>query len=196
MIQAVVKPAGGAWQVPSDIAETSEKASNQIESDVAVDREGNAVAVWEADVGGNGVIQAARRSNATESWQTPVDLSETASQASDPKIKLDSRGNAVAVWEQDEGSLGTVQAAGYDAGPLLNGQSIPSTGTVGQPLSFAASPMGVWSTLGETTWSFGDGRGESGQSVAHTYAAPGDYTVTLSSVDAFSGGRGVPRVVR
>jgi PKD domain len=100
------------------------------------------------------------------------------------------------VWEEDEGSLGTVQTAGYDAGPLLTGQSIPSTGTVGQPLSFLASPMGVWSTLGETTWSFGDGSGESGQSVAHTYATPGDHTVTLSSVDAFSGGRGVPRVVR
>ncbi len=183
-IQAAVKPAGGAWQPPTNIVETGEEASNQIEPDVAVDREGNAVAVWEGDVGGNRVIQAARRSNETGDWQVPIDLSATTSQARYPKIKLDSRGNAVAVWEQYEGSLGTAQAAGYDVGPLLNGQSIPSTGTVGQSLSFSASPMGVWSTLGETKWSFGDGSGESGTSVTHTYAAPGNYTVTLSSVDA------------
>ncbi len=91
--------------MPSDIAETSEKASNQIESDVAVDREGNAVAVWEADVDGNRVIQAAWRSNETGSWQTPVDLSETAWQARDPKIKLDSRGDAVAVWKRTKAAL-------------------------------------------------------------------------------------------
>ncbi len=160
-------------------------ASNQPEPDVAVDWEGNAVAVWEGDADGNRVIQAVWRSNETGSWQAPVDLSATTSQARYPKIEPDSRGNAVAVWEQDDGSLGTVQAAGYDAGPLLNGQSIPSTGTVGQGLSFSASPIGVWLTLGETKWSFGDGGGESGPSVTHTYAAPGNYTVTLSSVDAF-----------
>jgi PKD domain len=184
VIQAAVKPSGGAWQPPADIVETGEEASNQIEPDVAVDREGNEVATWEGDVGGNRVIQAAWRSNETGSWQAPVDLSATTAQASYPKVKLDSRGNAVAVWQQGAGNVGTVQAAGYDAGPLLNGQSIPSTGTLGQSLSFSASPMGVWSSLGETKWSFGDGSEQSGSSVAHTYAAPGNYTVTLSSVDA------------
>jgi hypothetical protein len=77
-----------------------------------------------------------------------------------------------------------VEAAGYDTGPLISGLEVPKTGTVGQPVSFSSSPLAVWSALGITNWSFGDGAGTSGTSTTHVYTAPGVYKVTLSSIDA------------
>jgi PKD repeat protein len=54
---------------------------------------------------------------------------------------------------------------------------------VGEPVSFAVSPFDVFS-LGATRWTFGDGSpAASGNAVSHTYAAPGTYPVTVSSLD-------------
>jgi PKD domain len=184
VIQAAVKPVGSGWGAPSDVADTGKKASNQIEPGLAVDPQGNVVAVWEAVASGSQVIQAAWRDRETGVWQAPVELSGPSAWASYPVVEVDPRGNAVAVWEQGGTGAVSVQAVGYDAGPLLSGESLPSTGTVGQALSFSVSPVGVWSALGQTSWSFGDGTVGSGTSVTHAYATPGSYTVTLSSVDA------------
>jgi hypothetical protein len=169
VIQSAFKPAGDALQTPSEIAETDENASNQLEPQVAVDPQGNALAVWEGLVDGNQVIQAAVRSDESGSWQAPVELSGSGAKASYPKVAVDSQGNAIAVWEQDEGGAAIVQAAGYDAGPLLYGPSIPSAGTVGQSLSFSADPPGVWSTLGEPAGASGMGpRRAKRASLTHT----------------------------
>jgi hypothetical protein len=95
----------------------------------------------------------------------------------------------VAAWERYDGADEIVQAAGYDgAGPQLGALSIPATGTVGQTLSFSVSPFDVWSAVGATTWSFGDGSGAGGTGVTHTYTAPGTYTVTASALDALRNG--------
>jgi PKD repeat protein len=59
----------------------------------------------------------------------------------------------------------------------------PFTGTAGQPVTFAAQidtsglPPG---TAVMVRWDFGDGASATGQSVTHTYATPGTYTVTLT----------------
>lgn len=57
------------------------------------------------------------------------------------------------------------------------------TGVVGQPVTFSAQvdTSGVPSgTAVQIEWNFGDGGTAMGQTVMHTYAAPGTYTVTLT----------------
>ena len=70
------------------------------------------------------------------------------------------------------------------------------TAVAGQPLALDAtasySPSGS-STL-SYAWSFGDGVTASGQSVSHTYARPGSYTLSLT-VSGAGGARGVSKTV-
>ena len=53
---------------------------------------------------------------------------------------------------------------------------------MGEPVSFAVSPFDVFS-LGATSWTFGDGGQAGGNAVSHTYTVPGQYPVTVSTVD-------------
>lgn len=62
----------------------------------------------------------------------------------------------------------------------------PTSGHVGTPVtlnSTGADPYGALSF----TWSFGDGGTGAGPSPSHTYAAPGDYTVTMTATDGLTG---------
>ena len=144
------------------------------------------MAVWwrYSEGGADHTIEAASRP-AGGAWQAPVEISAADRGARDPHVALDPQGNAVAVWERENGGNWIVEAAGYDAaGPLLQSLSIPSTGVAGQPLEFSVSPLDVWSALGATGWSFGDGSSASGTSATHTYASAGNYPVILTSADA------------
>ncbi len=178
VIQATLRPAGGTWQEPVDISGPEERAQDP---HVAFDAHGDAMAVWsvaKAEPEAVLRIQAAYRP-AGGTWQAPVDLSDE-SHADSPQIAFDGQGDAVAVWDHADG----VQSAGYAAaGPVLNGVSIPVSGVAGQPVSFSVSPLDVWSVLGETSWSFGDGSSASGRTVTHTYTVPGTYEVTIHSAD-------------
>ncbi len=179
IIESAERPAGGAWSGP---VELSAKGQDAESPRVAVDPGGDAVAVWHIYASGDEFIQGAARP-AGGAWSEPVELSEKES-TEEIGVAVDPEGNAVAVWERDDGSNYRVQAAGYDAaGPQLRSLSIPASGTAGVPLSFSVSPFDVWSTLGATSWSFGDG--DVGAAAAsHTYAAPGTYQVTLTAADA------------
>ena len=180
IIQAASRPAGGVWQPAANLSEGGHSASFP---QVAIDSKGDAVGVWNRYNGANEVIQGASRP-ASGGWQGPVNLSEPGQNTYQPDVSMDAQGDAVAVWERGANPSWTVQAAGYDAaGPLLNGLSIPTSGTAGQPVSFSVSPFDVWSALGNSSWSFGDGASASGASVTHTYAAAGSYHVTLASAD-------------
>jgi PKD repeat protein len=55
---------------------------------------------------------------------------------------------------------------------------MPVTPTVGQPVTFTGTATGTLPLA--FSWAFGDGGSGSGPVVTHTYAAPGDYTVTLT----------------
>jgi hypothetical protein len=167
--QAASKPSGGAWQTPVDL---SLPGTSDGDAQVAFDGQGNALAVWDGE---DGTVQSAFKPAGGE-WQAPVDIGH----GGGPQVAFDERGDALAAWVGTDG----IQTAGYVAtGPVLNDVSIPATGTVGQPLTFSVSPFDVWSVLGETSWSFGDGSSGSGASVTHTYTAPGTYEVTLRSAD-------------
>jgi hypothetical protein len=133
------------------------------------------------------VMLAPAPAGATPTWLAPVALSTAGEEADEPKVAVDAQGDAVAVWQHYTATNFIVEASGYDsAGPLLDSLQIPATGIARQPVSFSVSPFDVWSALGTTSWSFGDGTSASGTSVTHTYAAAaaGSYHVTLTSADA------------
>ena len=162
VIQAAFRLAGGAWQTPVSISEEGGSSPQ-----VAFDGHGNALAVWER----NGDIVQSAFKPAGGTWQAPVNLSDKTHGAYDPQVAFDGQGDAVTVWNSENG----IEAAGYvAAGVRLNDLSIPTTGVVGQSVAFSVAPLDVWSVLGETTWSFGDGASSSGTSVTHVYTSPGD----------------------
>ncbi len=176
------RAATSAWQPPTSLSGPGEKLEEQPQ--VAVNGQGSAVVVWERLHGGSEVVEAAAGLATSGSWQTPVQLSAAGEPAREQQVALDAQGNAAAVWSRFDGASYIAEAAGYDAaGPLLSSLTIPATGTVGQSLAFSTSPFDIWSALGATSWSFGDGTSQTGTSVTHAYGAPGTYTVTVTGAD-------------
>jgi hypothetical protein len=181
IIEAATRAAGGAWGAP---VELSAPEATGTSPHIALAGPADALAVWTLAEGGHKFVQGAS-GRAGGAWGAATGVGSPSSDANNPDVAVDARGDGVAVWQQSNGSNEIVHAAGYDAsGPFLEGVSIPAGGTAGQPLAFSVSPLDAWSALGTTSWSFGDGTGATGTGVSHTYAAAGTYTVTLSSSDA------------
>ena len=123
IVKSAARPAGGAWQAPVDISaagpRTSQAVLGQVFPQVAVDAQGNAVAVWDHPTATNSIVQGAVRAAGT--WQMPVNLSAVGQNAESADVAVDLRGNAVALWGRSIGasSIGTmsmVQAAVRPAG--------------------------------------------------------------------------------
>jgi hypothetical protein len=166
-VQAAFKSAGDAWQTPVNIS-GADASSPQ----VAFDGQGDALAAWDSS---SRAVEAAFKP-AGGAWQAPVDIGN----GGGPQVAFDGQGDALAAWTDE----GRIQAVGYvGAAPSLNGLSIPTEGTVGQPVTFSVTPFDVWSVPEETSWSFGDGVSANGTSVTHAYTAPGVYEVVIHSAD-------------
>jgi hypothetical protein len=180
IIQAATRPAGGSFSAPVDLSAPGQDA---FEPQIALDGAGNAVAIWERSNGTNFITQAATRSPGG-SFSAPLDLSAVGGDAFDPRIAVDGAGNAVAIWERDNGTDFIIQAAGYDgAGPQLRSLSIPRAGRVGKRLSFSVSPFDFWSGLGPSRWSFGDKGKAVTVTATHRYATAGSYRITFTATD-------------
>ena len=94
-IQAARRPVGGTWSHPVFLSLARYTARHL---QVAVDRQGAAVAVWSSQHGTHYRIQAARRP-AGRPWGHSVTLSAVGRVWTDhPQIALDRHGTAVAVW--------------------------------------------------------------------------------------------------
>ena len=82
----------------------TDNAGSAFDAQVAVDPSGNAVAVWYQDDGTRDNIWA-NRFTPTAGWGAaePIET-DNAGRASSPQVALDSNGNAVAVWQQWDGT--------------------------------------------------------------------------------------------
>lgn len=102
-------PVAGKWSAPVSIRPRSPGVQG---IDVAMDPQGNAMAVWSEGNGG-GQIWANRYVAATGTWSggIRIDAGSSSSLARGAQVVFDARGNALAVWGNDG-----VWAARYDVG--------------------------------------------------------------------------------
>ena len=63
----------------------------------------------------------------------------------------------------------------------------PTSGLVGQALSFSGAESSDDGTIVSYIWNFGDGTTDSGKDVTHSYSAVGNYKVTLTVTDDGNG---------
>lgn len=118
VVQAAVRPVDGPWQPPVDlIVPGTQRNPTQLFANspsLAVDSKGDAVAVWaHAHRRGSGIQSATRPAGGA--WQAPVDVSGPGDYAADPRVAVDPRGNAAAVWVTGTFRLqGAVRPVGGD----------------------------------------------------------------------------------
>ena len=109
-VQAAARPAGGTWSEPTTVSDPGRSAEWP---EVAIDPQGNAVAVWcrrgVVNVDGDAVQVADLPAGG--SWTAPNTITPDYANALDPKVVFDAEGNAHAAWRQSgSGNWHTVAA--------------------------------------------------------------------------------------
>jgi hypothetical protein len=106
-IHSAVLPSGGQWS-------TSERISipghNSRLPQLAVDANGNSVAMWEHFDGSQFVVQATTRPSGGL-WSTPVKVADAGSELKQPQVAFDSAGHAIAVWVGSNETNNVIQSA-------------------------------------------------------------------------------------
>jgi hypothetical protein len=100
------------WSGPEAVSAPEADASA---SEVGVDADGDATAVWTNDAMVGSVVQTAYRPAGT-GWESPLDLSGPGAEVEAADLAVDPAGDAVAVWRVTTGGSFSVQAAFKPAG--------------------------------------------------------------------------------
>jgi len=111
VVQARTRPPGGPWSPTLNVTPPGEGITGPYDrgffipldgSMVAIDSDGNAVAIWErtdgVDDGRNKPVYSATLAEGNDRWSTPVSLAGTANAYGLPKVAVDAQDNTVAVW--------------------------------------------------------------------------------------------------
>jgi hypothetical protein len=180
--QVGVRAAGGGF-APAQTVQTTGDQASQI--DLAVGRSGTAILGFTTLGSGTcGFMAAVAPPGGTFGAPTGLGL-PFANSCLPPSAAVGPSGDGVMAWEGVRSNATyTSEAAGFDAsGPTLTGLVVPPTGTAGTPLALSVNAIDIWNAL-TTAWDFGDGTTATGGAVSHTFAAPGNRTVTVTATDA------------
>jgi hypothetical protein len=93
----------------------TDNAGDATAPQIAVDGAGNAIAVWFQSDGTRYNIWANRYTASSNSWGSPVLIETNAGDATYPQIAVDGAGNAIAVWQQSDGTRFNIWANRYTA---------------------------------------------------------------------------------
>jgi len=186
LVSAWMSP-GGAWGAHEPVTTLGGFVNNL---ELAVDPAGDALADWTNAEYDSALsrfqfrVQAASRL-AAAAWSQPVALAgEPGEDGSSAYLSMDPKGNGVSAFSQTEGAGSTVLAAGFEMAPLIRSVTVPGELAPAAAGSFAADAVAPWASVASEQWLFGDGASAQGASVAHAYAKPGVYTVTLTVTDS------------
>lgn len=83
---------------------------------ITFDASGNALAVWYQFDGVNNSIFANRYTAGTDTWGTAAVIENNTGDALDPQIAIDINGNALVVWNQNDGTRNNIWSNRYTAG--------------------------------------------------------------------------------
>ena len=151
-IQASARPKGGAWGAPVFIGGANQ---NTELPHVAMDAQGNAVAVWSIHLANDRIQAAYRPAGDATSFSSPQTISAGGAFAYDSAVSMDDQGNAHAIWARGPYIESAMRPAG--AGSSFGAVSTLSTNG-GSVNSFepqvAAEPNGkavaVWTRFDGT----------------------------------------------
>jgi hypothetical protein len=106
--------AGSGWGTPEVIENGSGEAHSP---EIALDGSGNAIAVWQ-QADGSGIYGIySNRYVAGSGWGTATAIESGSGEVGEPQIAMDSGGNAIAVWDQDDGTgINSIYANRYTVG--------------------------------------------------------------------------------
>jgi hypothetical protein len=159
---AATRPADGDWSTPEDLSVAGE--GDWWPPHVAIDADGNAIAVWERQILGEDVIRAATLP-AGENWSAPEDLSTAGDNAREPTVAMNAAGTAIAAWSvAGNGIEAAVRATGGGWSP-----SPEQVSALGQS---AADPAVAIDTNGNAV-AIWQGPGTSGQVLRAAVRPPG-----------------------
>jgi hypothetical protein len=108
IVQAAARQADAGFGAAQDLSAAGQDA---FQPDVALDRQGDAIAIWERSDGTNFIVQTATRTAADAAWQTPQAVSAAGQNAFEPQVAVDGQGDATAIWVRADGKNDIVQAA-------------------------------------------------------------------------------------
>jgi hypothetical protein len=142
----------GIWSAPQTLSTIGKTA---ILPQISIDPLGNAIAVW---VGGNGLhnlIEAKYYIKSIGIWSEPKILSATDKNSSYPQISMDRLGNAVAIWDLNNGSNTIIQASYYTKGDdWLAPQNLSAIGgNAGSPqisIGISGNAIAIWNRYNGT----------------------------------------------
>ena len=155
---------------------------------VALDAAGDAVAIWKSPAGPatydvHGALLAAGAS----AFGTTAAVGTAGVQEPAARLAVTPGGDAAVafVWPITNGVGGAgLRLAGFDgAGPQISGLA-PAEAPAGVDTAFHADVSDAWSTVTAVHWDFGDGAGATGTDPHHSFAEPGEHTVTITAEDA------------
>jgi hypothetical protein len=152
-VQAVDRPAGGSWSAPQALS----VPANHVASPQVVISGSNVLAVWERYDGRNLIAQVADRNPKTGAWNPATSLSLPGRDAQAPRIAVDERGDAMAVWASVSASGWTIQSAFRPAGgswqPTVAVES-PELGTAAPDvvLDRSGHAVVVWASTSGSGW--------------------------------------------
>lgn len=153
---------GPAWGAAA-LIETS-NAGDAGGPRVAMNNGGSAVAVWPQSDGAQIHIWA--NSYVAGAWGTAAPIENNpAGDATPPQVAMDNAGNAVAVWQQSDGTRNNIWASRYSAGVGWDPLPVTLTDNTGADADFphvamdgAGNAVAVWKQTDGTLWSIWSNR--------------------------------------
>ena len=168
-----------SWSTPVPVALPTGTANvgTAAAPDIAIDANGNAVAVWQQYQNAIWGIWANHFSPGT-GWATAVRIDSVAGPSNFPRVTFDSDGNALAVWEQSDGTSYHIWANTLPAGTTVwrgSAQIDTNTGISGSPQICAVghgNVIAVWAQADTLTDSIYQVRSSSYVPNSSSWTAP------------------------
>jgi IPT/TIG domain len=144
MVQAAVKPPRGAWRAPVDLTEAGR---NSQQPSVAIDAEGEAVAVWERKKGSKETVQYAVKPSGGP-WGKGIPLSEAGNSLFNAHVAMNAAGETIAVWALYNGADEVLQSSAFQQGawtpPITVGGPSQTGGEASIAVDVDGHAVAVW----------------------------------------------------
>jgi hypothetical protein len=186
IVQAATKPLAGQWQPPVNL---SEPGRNSLEPRIAIDAQGEAVAVWEHEQEAVEIVQYAVKPPGVE-WSKAATLSEAPANLFNAQVAMNATGDTMAIWTLSNGDM---RSSIFEHGMWSPATRVGGSEVAGGAVDLTISPTGhalaVWDQqIGETESAIYGAR--------YSFAGPTPPTIRKISPRKFPAAGGIEVTVR